>query len=117
MTIEEQKFLYESIGSQIKSLRNRARLSQEELADKLNLSRASVVNIEKGRQHASLHLLIDLARIFNVTLLDFLTEEFVGPLASTGLSRRKREISRFATGDSLKMVSEFLEEITSKKTN
>lgn len=93
-------------------------MSQEELAEKLDLSRASIVNIEKGRQHASLHLLIDLGRIFNVSLLDFLTEEFSGLAMETDrLSRRKREISKVAKGDSLIMVSEFLDEITSKKTN
>jgi len=118
MTTETQAYLYESIGKQIKLLRKRSRMSQEELAEKLDLSRASIVNIEKGRQHASLHLLIDLGRIFNVSLLDFLTEEFSGLAMETDrLSRRKREISKVAKGDSLIMVSEFLDEITSKKTN
>jgi transcriptional regulator with XRE-family HTH domain len=118
MTPDEQGYLYKSIGKQIKSLRNRSRISQEELADKLGLSRASVVNIEKGRQHASLHLLMDLSRIFKVSLQDFLTEEFSGHATETGIvSRRKREISKVTSGDSIKMVSEFLEEITSKKPN
>ena len=116
MTDREQDNLYKSIGKQIKGLRKRNRLSQKELADQLGLSRASVVNIEVGRQHPSLHLLIDLARIFKVSILDFLVEEFSDTQVETEkLSRRKRELSKLATGDSLKMVSEFLEEITSKK--
>ncbi len=115
MTVEKQEILYVSIGKQIRSLRNRSRLSQEELAAKLEMSRASVVNIEKGRHHVSLHLLIDLAQIFNVSLLDFLGKEFnFQAIESDKISRRKREISKATTGDSIKMVSEFLEEITSK---
>src|SRR4051812_23746855 len=99
MTTKEQVYLYESIGWQINLLRKRARVSQKELAEKLGLSRASVVNIEKGRQHVSLHLLIDLSRIFKVSLLDFLTEEFSGRAIETDMvSRRKREISKLATG-------------------
>jgi transcriptional regulator with XRE-family HTH domain len=51
--------LYQEVGRRIRSARERSglKLSQEKLAKKLNMSRASIVNIEAGRQHAPLHLL------------------------------------------------------------
>jgi len=116
MTDKEQLFLYKSIGDQIKILRNRSQISQEELAKRLDLSRASVVNIEKGRQHPSLHLLIDLARIFNVSVLDFLSNQFSETaVQSERISRLKKEITKVTTGDSIKLVSEFIDQVAQKK--
>ena len=86
MTHAEQTYLYESVGDQIRQLRKRAGLNQEELAKKLNKSRVSIVNIEKGRQHPSLHLLIDLSKIFNVTLDDFI------PTSNLGAKNESRKL-------------------------
>jgi transcriptional regulator with XRE-family HTH domain len=74
MTNSEQKHLYDYIGNQIKTLRKRAGFSQEVLADKLELSRVSIVNIEKGRQHTTIHLIIELSKIFNVNINYFVPD-------------------------------------------
>lgn len=53
---------YRLIGQRIREARKRIpKLSQARLAEKLAVSRASVVNIEAGRQHAPLHLLWQIA--------------------------------------------------------
>jgi transcriptional regulator with XRE-family HTH domain len=44
------------------------RLSQDKLAKRLGISRASIVNIEAGRQHAPLNLLWKIAQLLNVEL-------------------------------------------------
>jgi DNA-binding XRE family transcriptional regulator len=75
MDEKEQKYLYESVGDNIKKFRNESGVNQQELANKLGLSRVSIVNIEKGRQHPSLHLLISIGRLFNVQLEDFLPKD------------------------------------------
>lgn len=62
--------LYGAIGERIRKTREGLpiRLSQAALAKKLNISRASIVNIEAGRQHAPLHLLWKLAKEIDVEL-------------------------------------------------
>jgi DNA-binding XRE family transcriptional regulator len=42
------------------------KLSQQELADAVGLSRASVVNVERGRHRVQIHLLYEIARVLGV---------------------------------------------------
>jgi transcriptional regulator with XRE-family HTH domain len=54
--------LYRAFGKLVQ--RNRKRqpgLTQEKLGEKVNLSRTSITNIEKGRQHIALHQLFAIA--------------------------------------------------------
>jgi len=55
------EIFYETIGTQIRDARISAGISQEDLAKKLDLTRASIINIEKGRHRPSLHLLLEIA--------------------------------------------------------
>jgi len=68
MTNEDKDKFYLSLGELIKNARKKATLTQSELADKVNMSRVSIVNIEKGRQYPPIHLLWDFAVIFNVPI-------------------------------------------------
>jgi transcriptional regulator with XRE-family HTH domain len=52
---------YEEFGSNLRAARKRAGLTQRELADRINLTRTSVTNIERGTQRIALHQLFDLA--------------------------------------------------------
>lgn len=47
----------ESIGQQLQAERKRQKLSQSDIADKLQCSRPSISNIENGRYQGSLQLL------------------------------------------------------------
>jgi DNA-binding XRE family transcriptional regulator len=62
--------LYTAVGRKIRSARDRStpRLSQDNLAKRLGISRASIVNIEAGRQHAPLDLLWKIAQILELEL-------------------------------------------------
>jgi len=77
MIKSEKIYLYECIGERIKELRQKSGFSQEVLGKKLELSRASVVNIEKGRQQPSIHLIIDISRILNVDINQILDMEIL----------------------------------------
>lgn len=100
MQKEELDFLYESIGNQIRILRKKSRFSQAQLADKLKLSRVSVVNIEKGRQHPSIHLLIEITRILNVPLSKFLNDDMFKDFNNKSkLSQIKKKISKASDDD------------------
>ena len=56
----------------LKPRRMEANLSQKELADAVGLSRASITNIERGRQPVSLPSLYVMANILEVDVSDLL---------------------------------------------
>jgi DNA-binding XRE family transcriptional regulator len=66
--IQDLDVFYTTIGENIKSLRNKLNYSQDDLAKFLNLTRTSVVNIEKGRQRPPLHTLVDVASFLDVDI-------------------------------------------------
>jgi transcriptional regulator with XRE-family HTH domain len=53
--------IYRVFGSRLKELREEKKVTQEELARRVDLSRTSITNIEKGRQRIMLHQFVDLA--------------------------------------------------------
>jgi transcriptional regulator with XRE-family HTH domain len=60
-----------AVGRKIRArtrARDAQRLSQDKLATRLGISRASIVNIEAGRQHAPLNLLWKIAELLGVEL-------------------------------------------------
>jgi transcriptional regulator with XRE-family HTH domain len=70
----DDETLYRVIGARIRDSRKRSveRFSQARLAKRLNVSRASIVNIEAGRQHAPLHLLWRIAEILDTELVSLI---------------------------------------------
>lgn len=64
--------LYYMIGNRIKSLRTERSLSQEDLSLQLNLSRASISNIELGRHQIPLFLLYELSLYFKIDIHDLI---------------------------------------------
>ncbi len=61
MDAHTMTMMYRILGARIRARRVELGLSQEALANKVRVSRVSIVNIEKGRQHPPLHLLWDIA--------------------------------------------------------
>lgn len=53
--------LYREFGRLLRERRKAAHLTQDDLADRVGLARTSITNIERGRQHVSLHMLYELA--------------------------------------------------------
>jgi DNA-binding XRE family transcriptional regulator len=68
----EQDRFYMLLGSLIREHRVNANLKQETFASFLKLSRASIVNIEKGRQHPSMHLIFEIANVLNIHVSELL---------------------------------------------
>jgi len=68
--MDEIELLYMTLGRKLRETRERSvpRLSQAKIAKRLGISRASIVNIEAGRQHAPLHLLWKIAQILGAEL-------------------------------------------------
>lgn len=92
MTEKEKIFFYEFIGNKVKQLRVSLGMTQEDLAKKLGKSRVTVVNIEKGRQHPPLHMIIDFSRIFNIPAGEFINETKWGRSKKTDLESLINEL-------------------------
>jgi transcriptional regulator with XRE-family HTH domain len=52
---------YQMFGSRVRALREKNDVTQEELGRRIDLSRTSIVNIEKGRQRVLLHQIVEIA--------------------------------------------------------
>lgn len=75
---------FEAIGKRIRQLRRGADMTQEQLADRLNMSIDHLGKIETGKHRCSLEILIDISVFFNVSL-DFLV---FGKSRSSGTAER-----------------------------
>lgn len=71
---EQQTIFYEMLGEKIREARKNQNLSQEDLADKLGMSRVSIVNIETGKQRLPLHVLADISELLKITVPELLPD-------------------------------------------
>lgn len=69
MTIEEQ------IGARIRDLRNQNGLTQEELADRTELTKGFISQLERGLTAPSVSTLLDIVECLGTNLSDFFHEE------------------------------------------
>jgi transcriptional regulator with XRE-family HTH domain len=67
--------IYEEFGRGLYRTRKAANLTQEALAERVGLSRTSITNIEKGRQHVSIHILFSLANALGIEPAELLPEK------------------------------------------
>lgn len=65
--MSKYEVMYHKISLEIKRLRKEAKLSQEELAEKLNCSREFVSRVENNRERVSLKMIFILSEVFNVS--------------------------------------------------
>jgi len=83
--------LYKIIGEKIKSFRQ-GKMSQQQLADSLNLTRTSITNFEMGNQRIQIDTLWKIAEFLDITIQDLLpTKEEVGPLQEELLEDNEKE--------------------------
>lgn len=69
---ESQFFI--NLGAKISSIRISKDINQDELAHFLNLSRPSIVNIEKGKQKPSVYTMLLIANYLMVDLKELLPD-------------------------------------------
>jgi len=88
-------------------------MSQDLLAQHLGISRASMVNIEAGRQRAPLHLLWQIAEVLHTKLIDMIpTPDEVAVRPNQPLLDREviDQIEKVANGDpaTVKLLTGFI---------
>lgn len=71
MAVTQGSF-YADLGENIARARRAARMTQDQLALRVGLSRTSITNIERGRQPVQVHLLATLADILGVTFAELI---------------------------------------------
>jgi transcriptional regulator with XRE-family HTH domain len=107
--------LYRELGRRIRQARERngEKLSQDALAKRLGISRASVVNIEAGRQRAPLYLLWQIAELLGTDLTQLIprSEELLAPANQVRLDKEMmKQIEEAANGDpgTMKVLTGFV---------
>ena len=70
MNFPDLDIYYASLGENIRKARDGAKLTQQDLANAIGLSRVSVVNIEKGRQKPMPHHLEMVIRTLQCSIED-----------------------------------------------
>jgi transcriptional regulator with XRE-family HTH domain len=104
MDSADEEAVYQAVGERIRTAREQqaTKLSQAALAKKLEISRASIVNIEAGRQHAPLYLLWKIAQQLDVELVTFIpSRSDLAPAPSSIVlgSEMREEIKKYSNGD------------------
>ena len=89
---------YILVGEKIRFQRKKAGMDQETLSRHLNLSRTTIINIEKGRQRLSLEHAWLAAKIFDISIEDLLpqnetktVDEWVAEVKKAGASRTEKK--------------------------
>ena len=59
----------------IKEMRTEMGLTQDDLSERLEVSRQTIISLEKGRYNPSLTLAFKLAKLFNCRIEDIFTPE------------------------------------------
>lgn len=71
----EYKLNYPLIAKRVKELRESAKLTQAELAEKIDISTNSVAQLETNRMKTSLWTLVNIANAFHLNIDYFLCED------------------------------------------
>jgi DNA-binding XRE family transcriptional regulator len=105
--------IYRGVGRKLRQTRENQHLTQDSLAQRLGISRTSMVNIEAGRQRAPLHLLWQIAELLETKLILLIPspEELLGPQNQTVLDKEMmKQIEEVANGDpaTIKVLTGFV---------
>lgn len=100
--------IYKEVGQNIRRYRVRAHRTQAQLAAEIGISRASLANVEAGRQRVLIHYLYALAEALDIDSPAVLIPEVLSPrrtdaadvpLPAEGLSETQRqEVLRLMSG-------------------
>jgi transcriptional regulator with XRE-family HTH domain len=106
---------YKIVAEKLRLERKRLNMDQEAFANRLNLSRTTLINIEKGRQRLSLEQAWVAANILNISLLDLLPYT---PSTATVYWEKKIDENEIIENQSEKeFLKKFIVEAQSMKTD
>ena len=86
---------YRRLGRTVADQRRALGLSQEDIAERVGLSRASIANLESGRQRIMVHQLFALVNALKLkSILDLVPETWAPPPALPDIKVRGEPLSR-----------------------
>lgn len=68
---------WESVGKRVKMFRIRNKMSQEELAERVQISRIHIGYLERGERIPSVEVIVNVANALNVSADDILAENLL----------------------------------------
>ncbi|MDE9798931.1 helix-turn-helix transcriptional regulator [Staphylococcus delphini] len=98
------------IGNQIKKFREKRGLTQQGLADKLNVSRQAVSRYEKGLRKANQDTLFELSRILKCSIDDFFPKNDVDEKPQTLAAHLEGELKQEDIDYIMSLVERFKNE-------
>jgi transcriptional regulator with XRE-family HTH domain len=90
--------LWDEIGQRVKFIRQARKISVQEVADALNLTRSSVSNFESGRHKLPLEALLQIKNMLEVSLLDIVPEDHSAPSVQTLQDANPDRLKKFREG-------------------
>lgn len=100
---------YEQIGKQIKIARIQLGVTQEFLAEKVNISAVHLSNIERGAGRLSLKTIVALAKALNTSLDVILCNEINMPNQNKILTSKMADLLSDCTSQELLIITEVAE--------
>ena len=84
---------YKKIGERLRKLRKYMGLTQEQVAEILNVGRDAILRIEKGDRKIDLQELIRFSKLYNISMEELTTEEQATNNSSIAFARGFNELS------------------------
>lgn len=114
MPIADLDKFYKEIGSSIRKARKDSKITQELFSQQLGLSRASIINIENGKQRPPIHILYEISFITGVDIDFFIPQNLFSSKAEKGSQEKdwKKIVGDKTTDKSTRsIVLEFISSI------
>ena len=87
-----------TLGEKLKEARKQAGLSQEQLSEKLYVSRTAISKWESGKGYPNIDTLKDISKLFNVTIDDLLSSEEIINIAEEEQKINSKKTNNFIYG-------------------
>lgn len=84
---------YKKIGERLRKLRKYIGLSQEQVAEILNVGRDAILRIEKGERKIDLQELINFSKLYNITIDELTMDEQTINAKEIAFARGFKELS------------------------
>lgn len=84
---------YKKIGERLRKLRKYIGLSQEQVAEILNVGRDAILRIEKGERKIDLQELINFSKLYNITIDELTMDEQTTNANEIAFARGFKELS------------------------
>ena len=72
----DTNIFYKEIGRRVKKVREARKMTQAALAERLDMTRTSITNIEKGEQKILIHTMVEIAQALRISLSSLLPEQY-----------------------------------------